>query len=207
MEPDEIPEKEHAFREDALAYLVSRYDGASQSLQDRQFEAFRDFVALWLEAFDWRTEEGVQRWLQIPEPQRLERLERFRRQAESWDVTLEFPVEATARLDEERQRLKREHERTKKRLRREADAAGWENVREMLEAEHRLRAMPTWLRESFEFLGVPARATLADARRRYRELARKYHPDATGSTELMARLNEAWAKVEAFFSGRADSLR
>ena len=82
----------------------------------------------------------------------------------------------------------------------------WQKT-EMLEAEHRLLAMPTWLRESFEFLGVPARATLADARMRYRELARKYHPDATGSTELMARLNEAWAKVEAFFSGRTDSLR
>ena len=202
MPIDEIPEKEHAFREDALAYLVTRYERASQSLQDRQFDAFRDFVALWLEAFDWRTEEGVRRYLQLPEPQRLERLERFRRQAESWDVTLEFPVDQADRKEEERARKRREYDRTKKRLRREADAAGWDNVREMLDAEHRLRAMPTWLRDSYAFLGLPARATLADARRRYRELAKKYHPDTSGSTELMAKLNDAWAQVEGFFAGR-----
>lgn len=202
MPIDDIPEREHAFREDALAYLVTRYERASQALQDRQFDAFRDFVSLWLEAFDWRTEEGVRRYLQLPEPQRLERLERFRRQAESWDVTLEFPVAETDRKEEERARKRREYDRTRKRLRREADAAGWDNVRELLEAEHRLRAMPSWLRDSYDFLGLPARATLADARRRYRELAKKYHPDTSGSTELMAKLNEVWAQVEGFFSGR-----
>lgn len=199
MSLDEIPEKEHAFREDALAYLVSRYERASQSLQDRQFDAFRDFVALWLELFDWRTEDGVRRYLQIPEAQRQERMERFRRQAESWDVTLEFPVEASSAAEEERRHWKRDYDRTKKRLRREADQAGWEQVREMLEAEHRLRAMPTWLRGSYDVLGLPARATLADARRRYRELAKKYHPDKGGSPEQMAMVNDAWAKVESYF--------
>jgi hypothetical protein len=207
MPIDEIPEAEHAFREEALAYLVSRYERASQALQDRQYDAFRDFVALWLEAVDWRTEEGVRRWLQIPEPQRAERMERFRRQAASWDVSLEFHHQDDRRAEEERARKKREQERTKRRLREEQDAAAWEQVREMLESEHRQRAMPSWLRGSYDFLGLPARATLADARRRYRELAKKYHPDTTGSTELMAKLNDAWANVEAFFSGRTDSVR
>lgn len=204
---DDIPEAEHAAREDALAYLVSRYERASSALQDRQFDAFRDFVALWLDTFDWRTEAGIQRYLQLAEPQRLERLERFRRQAASWDVTLEFPVEPERRAEEERARRKREYDRTKERLRREQDAAGWDKVRELLEAEHRLRSMPTWMRECFDFMGLPAKATLADARRRYRELARKYHPDSTGSTELMARLNDAWGRVEAFFQGRSDAVR
>lgn len=204
MSLDAIPDREHEAREEALAYLVSRHGRAATTLQDRQFDAFRDFVSLWLETFDWRTEDGIRRYLQLAEPQRLERLERFRRQAASWDVTLEFPVESEDRAEEERARRQREHVRTKQKLRQEQDAAGWERVRELLEAESRLRTMPVWMRESFEFLGLPARANLGDARRRYRELAKKYHPDTTGSTELMARLNDAWTRVEAFLTGRTE---
>ncbi len=198
---DDIPEHEQAFREDALAYLVSRYDRAADSLQDRQFEAFRDFTALWLEAFDWRTPDGIARYLQLPPEQRLERLDRFRRQAESWDITIEFPVQPDGAEERERTRWRRDYDRAKKKLRREQDQAGWERVRELLEAEHRLRTMPAYLRESFAFLELGAQATLADARRRYRELAKLHHPDRSGSTERMARLNEAWALVERFFLG------
>ena len=200
MSTDDIPEQEHEFREEALTYLVSRYERASLALEDRQFDAFRDFVQLWLEAFDWRTPDGVARWLQIPHAQRVERMERFRRQAESWDVTLELNGDESRREDAERAQWRRDYDRTKKRLRREAAQAGWEQVRATLEAEHRLRAMPSWLRESFDVLGLPARATLADARRQYRELAKRHHPDKSGSTELMARVNAAWAQVESFFA-------
>jgi hypothetical protein len=195
----EIPEQEHAFREEALAYLVSRYERAGELLTERQFNAFRDFVALWLDALDWRTDDGVRRYLQLAPSQRIERFERFKRQADSWDVTLEFPVRPDERQDEEKARWKREHEKTKKRLKRKAEAAHWEQVRQMLEAEHRMRTMPAWLRESFLFLGLGPTATLVDARKRYRELARKYHPDANGSTRQMAQLNDAWKKVEEFF--------
>ena len=169
-------------------------------LCEREVRVREDEVGIWLETLDWRTEEGVLRYVQLTEPQRLERIERFRRQAASWDVTIEFPVDGT-RTDPESTRWKREYDRTKKRLRREADQAGWEHVREMLESEHRLRAMPTWLRESFEVLGLGPRATLAEARRQFRGLAKLHHPDRSGSTTMMARLNEAWTKVEQFFQG------
>ena len=195
----EITDQEHAFREEALSYLVSRYQRASDSLSERQLAAFRDFVGLWLDALDWRTDEGVRRYLMLAPSQRIERFERFRRQAESWDVTLEFPVRPEERQEEEKAKWRKEFERTKKRLKRKAESDHWEKVRQMLEAEHRMRSMPSWLRESFLFLGLGPSANLADARKRYRELARKYHPDASGSTRQMAQLNDAWKKVEEFF--------
>jgi hypothetical protein len=197
-----IPDDELAFREEALCWLVSRHVRAVQALKGRQFEAFRDFVDLWLDAFDWRTDADVSRYLQLQQEQRRERLERFRRQAESWDVTLEFPVGDEASRGEERARWRRDYDRVKKRLKRQADAAGWESVREAIEAEHRLRAMPAALRESFEFLGLGPRATLADARRCYRDLAKRYHPDKSGTARDMVRLNAAWQRVEAFFTGQ-----
>ena len=195
----DIPEQERAFREEVLLYLVARHEAAADSLQERQLEAFQSFASLWLEALDWRTEDGIRRYLELGETQRLERMTRFRRQAESWDVTLEFPVEPTRRQDEERAKWRRDYERTKKKLRADRDQQRWDAVKEMLENESRLRTMPSWLRDSFQFLGLPPRATLAEARRRYRELAKTHHPDTTGSTQQMARLNDAWQKVEAFF--------
>ena len=196
----EIPPAERAFREEVLLYLVSRHDRATDSLAERQLDAFRSFVGLWLETLDWRTEDGIGRYLEIARPQREERIERFRRQAQSWDVTLEFPVETNRAADEEKARWHRQHERAKKRRQRaEEDEARWQAVREMLEGEQRMRTMPSWLRESFQFLGLGPKATLAEARRRYRELAKKFHPDSGGSSQQMAALNDAWKKVEEFF--------
>jgi hypothetical protein len=196
----DIPASERAFRDEALLYFVSRHDRATASLAERQLDAFRSFVGLWLETLDWRTGDGIGRYLEIAEPQRLERIERFRRQAASWDVTLEFPVETNRAENEERERWHRQHERAKKRRqRREEDEAKWQAVREMLDAEQRLRTMPSWLRESFQFLGLGPKANLAEARRRYRELAKKLHPDSGGSSQQMAALNDAWKKVEEFF--------
>src|SRR5688572_5822564 len=104
----EITEQEHAFREEALSYLVSRYERASEILSERQFDAFRDFVGLWLETLDWRTEDSRKRYLALAPSQRLDRFERFRRQAESWDVTLEFPVRAQDPQDEEKAKWRRD---------------------------------------------------------------------------------------------------
>ena len=157
-------------------------------------------MGLWLETLDWRTEDGICRYLEIAPSGRQERIERFRRQAQSWDVTLEFPVETNRAEDEERANWHRQHERAKKRRqRREEDDARWQAVREMLEAEQRMRTMPSWLRESFQFLGLGPKVTLAEARRRYREMAKKFHPDSGGSSQQMAALNDAWKKVEEFF--------
>ena len=196
----DIPVPERGFREEALLYLVSRYDRAADSLAERQLDAFRSFVGLWLETLDWRTEDGIRHYLEIAEPQREERIERFRRQSQSWDVTLEFPFETNRAEEEERERWHRQHERAKKRRQqRVEDDARWQAVREMLEAEQRMRTMPSWLRASFQFLDLGPKTTLAEARRRYRELAKKFHPDSGGSSQQMAALNDAWKKVEEFF--------
>ena len=195
-----IPDAERAFRAEALQYLVTRYERAASSLGERQLDAFRSFVGLWLDTLDWRTPEGVRRYLELGASSRAERMERFWRQAQSWDVTLEFSGEDGGRAEqEERARKKREEDRARRRRKREQDEARWEAVREMLEAEQRMRIMPTWLRDSFQFLGLGPKATLAEARRRFRELAKRYHPDSGGSSQQMAALNDAWKKVEEFF--------
>ena len=195
----DIPVREQAFRQEALLYLVSRYERAVESLRERQFEAFRSFVGMWLDLLDWRGEAGLRRYLELAEPQRVERIERFRRQAQSWDVTLEFPDQPGRAEQAESTKWRQEHERAKKRLRRQQDEARWQAVRDMLEAEQRMRTMPSWLRDSFQFLGLGPKATLAEARRRFRELAKRHHPDSGGSSQKMAALNDAWKKVEEFF--------
>ena len=68
-----------------------------------------------------------------------------------------------------------------------------------LEAEQRMRTMPSWLRDSFQFLDLGPKTSLVEARRRYRELAKKLHPDSGGTSQQMAALNDAWKKVEEFF--------
>lgn len=195
----DIPTREQAFRREALSYLVSRYERAAEALGERQFEAFRSFVGMWLELLDWRSEAGLRRYLELAETQRFERIERFRRQAQSWDVTLEFPDQPGRAEHAESTKWRQEHERAKKRLRRQQDEARWQAVRDMLEAEQRMRTMPSWLRESFQFLGLGPKATLGEARRRFRELAKRHHPDGGGSSQKMAALNDAWKKVEEFF--------
>jgi curved DNA-binding protein CbpA len=59
--------------------------------------------------------------------------------------------------------------------------------------------MPEGLRDAYRFLDLPPRSSLADARRRYREMAKKLHPDVSGRTADMARLNDAWERIVAFF--------
>ncbi len=55
--------------------------------------------------------------------------------------------------------------------------------------------MPSRLRTYYEVLGVPFGASEEDIKRRYRELAKKYHPDVNPSPEAarcMQELNEAY---------------
>lgn len=55
--------------------------------------------------------------------------------------------------------------------------------------------MPAHLRTYYEILGVPFGASEGDIKRRYRELAKKYHPDVNPSPEAaqrMQELNEAY---------------
>lgn len=200
-----VPQADREWREDVLTYLASRYDHASGVLRDAQWDSFRAFVELWLDLFDWRSEDALRRYLALPGEQRQERFERFVRQAESWDVTFDFPVEDRPTPEARaREAWRAEYEQARARLdeRFARATAAWERIREFLEAENQMRFMPVELREAWAALGLAPRSSLADARKRYRELAKQLHPDRTGSTVEMARVNDAWQRLQAFFHGR-----
>lgn len=202
----QAPEADQAWRDEVMTYLVARYERAAVTLRDTQWESFRDFVQIWLDTFDWRTPEGFARYLALPDEQRRDRFARFQRQAASWDVTLQFPIDAKSREQreaEERARRRDEHQKARERFEKRAEQtrSRWESIRNMLEAEHALRHLPDHLRESYRFLGLEPRATLADARKRYRDLAKKVHPDVSGSQREMQVLNEHWQRIVTFFLG------
>lgn len=195
------PEPDRAARQEVLAFLASRYEAASLLLQDSQWESFRSFTELWLDTYDWRTEDRLEDYLRLDPEQREARFERFQRQAESWDTTLEFPVDRDERLAAERQAWRQDFAEKRKRIkeRAEREASHWESVRRLLEAEHARRRVPTGLLEAFGRLGLAPEATLAEARARYREQARRLHPDVTGRTQDMVELNRDWEQVLEFF--------
>ena len=197
----QVPEEDRGARQEVLTFLATRYEAASLLLQEQQWESFRSFVELWLETYDWRSEESLAAYLRLDPEQRRSRHERFLRQAASWDTTLEFPVDREERQAAERQAWRRDfaEKRARMRERAEREASHWESVRRILEAEHSRRRVPTGLLAAFERLELPPEATLAEARSRYRELARRLHPDVTGRTEDMVELNRAWDEVLEFF--------
>jgi hypothetical protein len=196
-----VPDEDRAARQEVLGFLASRYEAASLLLQDTQWESFRAFAELWLDTYDWRDDERLSAYLSLDPEQRSSRFDRFRRQADSWDTTLEFPVDRDERLAAERQAWRRDFAEKRRRMseRAEREASHWDSVRRLLEAEHARRRVPTGLLEAFETLGLPPEASLAEARSRYREQARRLHPDVTGRTEDMVALNRAWEQVLEFF--------
>lgn len=194
-------EDDQAARQEVLSFLATRYERASRLLRDQQWDSFRAFVQLWLDTYDWRTDAALEEYLALDDGQRSGRFERFQRQARSWDTTLEFPVDDDDRQARERARWRREFadQRRRAREREERNASAWEAVQGMLEAEHALRLLPAHLADAYRLLDLQPQATLAQARSRYRELARKLHPDVSGRPEDMVALNEAWEKIADFF--------
>ena len=204
-DPESSEALDREFRAEALAWIATRYQGASSTLRDGQWESFRGFVELWVDLLDWDARGGLETYFGLPSDQRLERAERFRRQASSWDVTLQFPVDQAQGEAQRRERWREQFARERKKLEERARrrAEHWERVRRLLEAEEAQRRVPGHLRGAWDVLGLPLDTTLARARARYRELARQRHPDApAGSHEAMKALNEAWQEVAAFFLSR-----
>ena len=106
-EAPQAPDEDRAARQEVLGFLASRYEAASLLLQDSQWESFRSFTELWLDTYDWRSRDRLEDYLRLEPAQRRDRFERFQRQAESWDTTLEFPVDRDERMAAERQAWRR----------------------------------------------------------------------------------------------------
>ena len=49
------------------------------------------------------------------------------------------------------------------------------------------------IQEALEVLDLPSLVTRADIKKRYRQLAREYHPDRGESNDRMERINAAYA--------------
>lgn len=54
------------------------------------------------------------------------------------------------------------------------------------------------IHEALEVFDLPVLISLKDIRKRYRQLARKHHPDNEGSEEAMHRINEAYALLKGY---------
>ena len=57
------------------------------------------------------------------------------------------------------------------------------------------RRRPPPIEEDFETIGTKPGASYDEARRAYKDAARKHHPDAGGDPEVMKRVNAAWDRV------------
>jgi DnaJ-class molecular chaperone len=57
------------------------------------------------------------------------------------------------------------------------------------------RTIPLHLQAEYLLLQLPAEASLADVRTRYRELAKLYHPDAGGNHADFLALQQAYEQV------------
>lgn len=55
------------------------------------------------------------------------------------------------------------------------------------------------IQEALEVLGLPTMVTRKEVKKRYRELARRYHPDRPGGdTEKMAEVQRAYELLETY---------
>ena len=64
------------------------------------------------------------------------------------------------------------------------------------------RAIPLHLQAEYHLLQLPSEASLADVRRQYRELAKRYHPDAGGHHSDFLALQQAYEQVVEYLHTR-----
>jgi len=46
------------------------------------------------------------------------------------------------------------------------------------------------IKEALQFMQIPPLSSIRDIKRRYKELAKKYHPDLVGDDKMMTELNK-----------------
>jgi DnaJ-class molecular chaperone len=54
---------------------------------------------------------------------------------------------------------------------------------------------------ALEILGLPILVTKQDIKRRYIQLAKRYHPDVGGDREKMERINSAYELLNSYIDG------
>jgi DnaJ-class molecular chaperone len=65
------------------------------------------------------------------------------------------------------------------------------------------RAIPHHLQAEYRLLHLPAEVSLAKVRAQYRELAKRYHPDAGGSHADFLALQQAYEQVMTYLQTRS----
>jgi DnaJ-class molecular chaperone len=65
------------------------------------------------------------------------------------------------------------------------------------------RAIPRHLQEEYRLLHLHAEVSLAEVRTQYRELAKRYHPDAGGSHDDFLALQQAYEQVVKYLQARS----
>lgn len=65
------------------------------------------------------------------------------------------------------------------------------------------RARPRHLQAQYRLLHLPAEVSLAEVRTQYRELAKRYHPDAGGSHADFLALQQAYEQVIEYLQTRS----
>ena len=65
------------------------------------------------------------------------------------------------------------------------------------------RAIPRHLQAEYRLLHLQAEVSLAEVRRQYRELAKRYHPDAGGSHADFLALQLAYEQVVKYLQARS----
>jgi DnaJ-class molecular chaperone len=54
------------------------------------------------------------------------------------------------------------------------------------------------INEALDILGLPRVVSYKDIKHRYKEISKRVHPDCGGSSEEMAKVNEAYAILKAY---------
>ena len=65
------------------------------------------------------------------------------------------------------------------------------------------RAIPRHLQAEYRLLHLQAEVSLAEVRTQYRELAKRYHPDAGGSHADFLALQQAYEQVMEYLQTRS----
>jgi curved DNA-binding protein CbpA len=48
------------------------------------------------------------------------------------------------------------------------------------------------IKEALNFMDIPPLSSIKDIKRQYKKLAKKYHPDITGDSKMMEKLNASY---------------